>query len=343
MHAMDGHRMATRRARGARGLALGSALLAGVLVAAGCGGSDGDGSTAGTVASAQGTRSTATSSSAAGVTTTVKTATGASTTTTAPAPVTLTLDKTFWYSGFEVTLSGGTFTADPKAKAPKRGGDLLLTGTATNLTDGTLNFGYIALQSDLSVETKGDTFELEPSSKEVPEGGKAKVELKASVEDFDEKDAVLVFGGTKVNAARVPLGSGAVVTVKPSKVPLTATGATPSGMRLTLSSAEILPFSPRAGGGDGQQAKAGELYLKLNARERYEGTVNNAIFSPSLTRPDGLSEAAVAEVGFGVVDPGQEKNGFYVFTIPAKTAGNYVFRFTGSSNQDKGEVAFTLP
>ena len=114
-------------------------------------------------------------------------------------------------------------------------------------------------------------------------------------------------------------------------------------MPLTLLSAEITPFSLDAGGGGATpQAKAGELYVKISGRLGYTGTVNNSIFNPALLRPDGLSAASESDGGYGVIDPGQQKDGFHVFTIPAPPAGNYVFRFTGSSSADKGEVAFTL-
>ncbi len=308
------------------------------LAAAGCGGGDDDAETAATIASAKGT-----TAGSEGTSTTATPTTVGSTTTTAPAEIKLSLDKAFWFKGFAVTLTDAVFTPDPQSKPPVRAGELVINGTATNLTDGGLDWGFIGQQSDLSIETAGDTFPLAAERKDVPEGGKAKIQLTADLEAFDQTDAVLVFGGPKVNGSRVPLGTGPVVTVEPKKVTLSAVGATPSGLSLTLLSAEITSFALHPSGGTATQANAGELFVKLSGKEAYSGTVNNGMFSPALVRPDGLTSAADSTVGYKVIDPGQESLGYHVFAIPAKAAGAYTLRFSGSSSQDKAEVAFTLP
>ena len=318
-------------------------LLLASLVTASCGGGSNSAKPAGTTAksSLSATKgsdgATQSTQEAGGVT-----AITASTTTTA-AELKLTIGKKVWHKGFEITIDEGVFTPDPRAKAPKRGGSLVMTGTASNLTNRSLNFGYIGQQSPLSIVTKGDTFPLETDTKEVPEGGKAKVTIKGALEDFDEKDAVVLFGTPAVNGSKMPLGSAAVTTFTPKKVTLTGVGRTPSGLSVTLMAADITSFSLDSGGGGATtQAKAGELYLKLSGREAYSGTVNNGIFNPALGRPDGLSAGSDGDDGYTVISPGEQKDGFHVFTIPASVAGNYVFRFSGSSSADKAEVAFTL-
>ena len=335
---------ATQVSPRASGLGLFRPALAGLLlaslIAASCGGGSDSAKPAGTTAK---TALSATKGTDSLESTKDGSTAGTAATTTTPVEVKLTIGKKVWFKGFEIAIDDGVFTPDPRSKAPKRGGELALSGTATNLTNGSLNFGYIGQQSPLSIVTKGDTFTLETGTKDVPEGGKAKVTIKGTLGDFDQADAVVIFGATGVNGAKLPLGGAAVTTFAPKKVTLTGTASTPSGLGVTLLSAEITPFSLDAGGGGAtQQAKAGELYLKLSGRENYSGTVNNAIFNPALVRPDGLTAGADGDDGYGVIDPGQQKDGFHVFTIPATVAGNYVFRFSGSSSADKAEVPFTL-
>ena len=332
-HRVSNHSRATRRS---------VAVLALAATLASCGGT----STKSTAkdnpsATSPTTAEGATTSAKANVSSSAATPTSAAPTTTA-AQLTITVAKKVWYGGFEIAIENAVFTASPQAKPSKRPGDLVINATVVNLTDKGLNFGYLDF-TEVSLDTKGETTPTRLEGKSVPEGGRAKVTITTTLPDFDEKDAVLLFGGPKFNQAKVPLGAGAATTIAPTKPTVAGTSATPGGLSATITSAQLAPFPLTAsGGGEARQAKAGEMFLKLNIRIAYSGTGNNAIFNMALVRPDGLTNADEANGGFKVIDPGQQSDGFIEFAVPSPPAGKYVFRFSGSQNADKAEIAFTL-
>jgi hypothetical protein len=255
----------------------------------------------------------------------------------ATAPVTMALNKTVLYGGFEINLDSALYTRDQQT--PK-GGDVVVYANVYNLTDQLLDFGYL----DAAIDTKEETTTVGLESKTVPGGGRAKVTMTAFVSDFDVNDAVLVFGGPSRNQAFVPLGSGPVDFAQMNELDLSGTAQTAGGLSATILRATLSPF-PLVGDGTGaaQQARAHELYLRLDLQLGYTGPVNNTIFNEALMRPDGLTVGVYREGQFAILNPGEQSNSFVEFIVPEPANGSYIFSFTTSSQTDRAEIAFTIP
>jgi hypothetical protein len=255
----------------------------------------------------------------------------------AAAPLTMSLNKTVLYGGFEINLDNAVYTRDPQVP---QGGEVVVYANVYNLTDQLLDFGYL----DAAIDTKEETTTVGLDSKTVPGGGRAKVTMTAFVSDFDVNDAVLVFGGPSSNQSIVPLGSGPVDFAEISEVDLSGTAKTPGGLSATILRATLSPF-PLVGDDSGaaQQARAHELYLRLDLQLGYSGPVNNTIFNEALMRPDGLTIGLYREGHFAILNPGEQSNSFVEFIVPEPSSGSYIFRFTTSSQTDRAEIAFTIP
>jgi TIR domain len=274
---------------------------------------------------------------AAAVTTTDPFSSDTETTFAAAAPLTMTLNKTVLFGGFEINIDSAVYTRDPQIP---QGGDVVVFASVSNLTDQLLDFGYL----DAALDTKEETTTVALEGKTVPGGGRAKVTMTAIVTDFDVNDAVLVFGRPSNNQSFVPLGSGPADSAQISQLELSGTAKTPGGLSATIVRATLSPF-PLAGNGTGaaRQANAHEMYLRLDLKLGYSGGVNNTIFNEALMRPDGLTVGIADEGGFAIMNPGEQSNGFVEFVVPEPANGNYVLRFTTSSQTDSAEIPFTIP
>ena len=271
------------------------------------------------------------------VTTTEPSGTVTETTFAAAAPLTMTLNKTVLYGGFEINLESAVYTRDPQVP---QGGDVVVFANVYNLSDQSLDFGYL----NAALDTKEETTNVELGGKTVPGGGRAKVTMTAIVSNFDVIDAVLVFGGPSSNQSFVPLGSGPADSAQISHLELSGTAKTPGGLSATILRATLSPF-PLVGDGTGaaQQSAAHELYLRLDLQLGYSGSVNNTIFNESLMRPDGLTIGLYREGHFAILNPGEQSNSFVEFVVPEPSSGSYIFRFTTSSQTDRAEIAFAIP
>jgi TIR domain len=263
--------------------------------------------------------------------------TATETTFAAAAPLTMTLNKTVLYGGFEINLDSAVYTRDPQLP---QGGDVVVFGNVYNLTDQSLDFGYL----DAALDTKEETTTVDLEGKTVPGGGRAKVTMTAIVSGFDVNDAVLVFGRPSDNQSFAPLGSGPVDSAQISELKLSGTAKTSGGLSATIMRATLSPF-PLVGDGSGaaQQATAHELYLRLDLQLGYSGPVNNTIFNEALMRPDGLTIGLYREGHFAILNPGEQSNGYVEFIVPEPSSGSYIFSFTTSSQTDRAEIAFTIP
>jgi TIR domain len=264
------------------------------------------------------------------------TQTDTETTFAAAAPLTMPLNKTVLYGGFEINLDSAVYTRDPQSL---HGGDVVVYANVANLTDHSLYFSF-----DAALDTKEETTNVEFEGKTVPGGGRAKVTMSAIVSDFDASDAVLVFGRPSSNQSFVPLGSGPVDSAQITDLKLAGTAKTSGGLSATIVRATLSPF-PVTGVDNGvaEQANAREMYLRLELKLGYSGGVNNTIFNEALMRPDGLTVGVTNYGGFAIMNPGEQSNGFVEFVVPEPANGNYVFRFTTSSQTDSAEIAFTIP
>jgi TIR domain len=273
----------------------------------------------------------------AGATATTEPSNAATETTfSATAPLTMPVNKTVLYGGFEINLDSAVYTRDPQLP---RGGDVVVSANIVNLTDQSLNFGYL----DVALDTKDETTNVDLDSKSVPGGGRAKVTMTAIVSDFDPNDAVLVFGRPSNNQSFAPLGDGPADSAQISDLKISGTAKTPGGLSATILRATLSPF-PLVGDGTGaaQQAAAHEQYLRLDLQLAYSGSVNNTIFNEALMRPDGLTIGLYRAGNFAIMNPGEQSNSYVEFVVPEPSTGSYVFRFTSGSRTDQAEIAFTI-
>jgi len=135
-----------------------------------------------------------------------------------------------------------------------------------------------------------------------------------------------------------------VTTTAPTQQSLSGSATSSTGVTMTLTTGDIAPFSPVTNaGGDVAPAEAGELFIGITAHVSFDSdaNANDGVLGIALVRPDGISSPPTS-VKSALLDRGQEHDEYYVFAIPATTAGDYVVRFATARDSTTVDLPFTL-
>jgi hypothetical protein len=315
-----------------------------VILGYACGGGDDNATSTATATGA--------SSTAPGTSQTSHPATSAPATATGEATNTVSVDKTFWYAGFKVTLGKASFLSDDPSAGTGSGVNIEATfeNTGTDTKSFQFAIGAGAATTELVLVQGGNNYINSTGSADFPDVpgtlSQAGMITFAVKSDFNFNDAFLLVGNPTYDQPRVPLGSGGgeFVSLEPRPVTVSGTvtaGANPGNtVNITISGGELRADLPT----NHTEAAKGRLLLNLQI---------------SATTPAG-SEGNLLEREFTLAMPdgtaaGPGLGGFYIASVnPGSSAllldfdvndppqqGTYTLTLTHGDSS--GQMTFQIP
>ena len=249
----------------------------------------------------------------------------------------VTINESFWHSGWKVTLGEATF--DPAESAVSIDATFENTGSDTSTFD-----------SQLVLIAGGENFTESTLDQELPEvpgelSGNGVITFRVGA-NFSFDDAVLVIGNPANNQARVPLGpqGGELVTLEPATIQINGT-VTAGAVTLNVTEAEIRADFPDLH----RPVEKGSLQMTI----RFSATVaagiaigEGVLQSPNvaLKLPDGSAVAVISDGRSGVNELLQGKEGTTIpdlsvrFQIIDPPEGQYAFVLRGAYGPNRSEV-----
>ena len=253
------------------------------------------------------------------------------------------VDKALWFAGFKVTVATATLGEVRSSAGGSPQPVVTIAATFENLGEDRARF-----DDELVLQSRGRShFRPGPGNEvpEVPSGASAQGTVEIVVDPtFRFDDAVLVVGGAGVNQARVPLGrSGALAAHEPRPVAVSGRLETPA-LTVDLRGGELRSDQPRRH----RQAVSGRRVLVVNFNQTVAGCrryFSTLTYNLDLVRPDGTTANAEDTGDFDQAD------NFVVFLVADPPAGNYTLRLDGKVSGSTGpecpgrfsaETTFTL-
>jgi hypothetical protein len=215
---------------------------------------------------------------------------------------TVSVDKSFWYAGFKVTLGKASFLSDDPSSGTGSGVNIEATfeNTGTDTKSFLYAIGAGAATTELVLVQGGNNYINSTGNADFPDVpgtlSQAGMITFAVKSDFNFDDAFLLVGNPTYNQPRVPLGPGGGDLVSFEPQPVTVSGALSAGndaanlVTLTVSGGELRADFP----GGHQEAAKGRLLLniRLSATTTQGGGTGLSDDAFALAMPDGTAAGA---------------------------------------------------
>ena len=256
---------------------------------------------------------------------------------------TVKVAKSFWHSGFKVTLGTATVVSPPTTGTPAVTEPPTMTIEATFQNLGESNHAF---PSPMVISSAGKHHTQAGPQQELPviPGQASQSGTIAFVvdESFRLLDAVLTVGSADRRQAVVPLTSAdGLVSLAPRAFEVNGKASNGPDFYATVESGELRADNPEGYG----EAKAGNEFLRLRFSVTNDGPGMLAILyglSNRLSLPDGSSVGITTLCGNPQLHPGPHataREGVVCFEVPAPAGGEYLYAITGD---DAEGLRFTI-
>jgi len=254
-----------------------------------------------------------------------------------PSPAAFTLDSTVWWSGYVITVTGGTY--DPLKH--------VLLVNATFMNTSTIQTDSSTLGNDLKVVWNGQFLVGYISEGAIPPGATASAQIQVSPPaGFVVADTVLAFGAPTEHQALVPLDGSAATSEQPTT--LTAKGTVKMGKyaSFTISSAMMLPA-----GCYGSPDKFKFIPLKKTDMSLVLfGTVTSSdpvgyayIDQGYVLAPDGTTAISNPTASWTLSPKQTLRNQGMCFDVAAPGSGSYTLTMHDSHSKTFGKLVIVVP
>ena len=290
---------------------------------------------------------------ACGGTTTAKTSTGGTTVSASPSGPTvggsLTVNKTYWYAGFKVTLGKVTVlkaitpTPPTYAQVPEE-----VTIEATFENTGPDNF--TPYNEDLVLQSGTNSYLNHDSRLEkipaVPGLQTTSGIIAFQVDEkFNLNKSELLIGNANFNQAMVPIGgNGKYVSLEPQKVAANGTVTLPDAFTLAVSGGDLSYDNAKQHG----QQKAGEanLVLHFSLTSNKDNACCFSSDNADLKLPDGTAIVATAGSCCSIGPKGTTTPDDFVAFVFKTADGAYDFivkgKYGASGAEEQGDLPFNI-
>jgi len=258
----------------------------------------------------------------------------------------VTVNKSYWFAGFKVTLGKATvikaITPTPPAyvQAPEK---VTIDARFENLGPDT----FTPYNEDLVLESGSDSYVNHDSSLEkipdVPGLQSGLGTIAFQVDDkFNLNRAVLLVGSANFDQATIPLGSsGKYVSLEPQKVAVTGTVVLPDAFTLAVSGGDLSYDDPRRH----EERKPGDVNLVLHF-SLTSSKDNVCCFSSdnaSLKLPDGTATVATSANSISIGPKGNTTPDNFAAFVFKGADGSYDFIVKGKYGADSADEQADLP
>ncbi len=250
---------------------------------------------------------------------------------------TIEVGKSFWHSGFKVTLSTATVvspeaTTTPAAMKPS---SVTIEAMFQNLGPSTTAF-----RAPMVLSSAGKHHTQAGPQQELPKvPGQARQSGTIAFvadESFRLSDAVLTVGSADERQAVVPLaGADGLVSLEPRSFQVSGKASNGPAFYATVEGGELRADNPDGYG----EAKAGNEFLRLRFSVTNDGPGMLAVLyglSNRLGLPDGSSVGITTLCGNPQLHPGPHataRDGLVCFEVPAPASGEYLYAITGDDTE----------
>ena len=254
-----------------------------------------------------------------------------------PQPSPFTLSSSVWYSGYAITVTGGTY--DPLKH--KLNIDISLQNQSTQQTEAS------QLSNGVKVVWSGQFLPGYVTAGPVPVGAtaQAQIQLQPPV-GFDVASAVVAFGQPSEHQALVPLNGDAATSDQPST--LAIAGTIKMGKFVTFKVTKSM-LVPAACTGYPDRIRYGTL-AKNQISIVLWGTATNSeptnyaqVDQGFVTIPDGSTAISNPAVSISLPGKATLRDPGMCFAVPAPGTGAYKLTMHESRSKANGVIPFTLP
>ncbi len=265
------------------------------------------------------------------------TASPSPTATPVPSAQAFSLSSAVWWSGYVITVTGGTY--DPIKH--------ILRVQATFQNTSTAQTEVSQVGNDLKVVWNGQFMPPSVSSGPVPVGATASAEISVQVpKDFTVAGTVLAFGAPDEHQALVPLNGDQATSEQPTA--LTVTGAVKMGKyaKFTVTRGLLIPASCI---GYPDRIKYGPLKKDQVSIVLWGSAANadpvNSIFIDQgfVLAPDGTTAASNPVVSFSPPPRGTIRDQGLCFAVAGPGSGSYTLTMHESRSKASGTLKFMVP
>lgn len=254
-----------------------------------------------------------------------------------PTPVAFSLNSSVWYSGYAITVTGGTY--DPLKH--KLNIDISLQNQSTQQTEAS------QLSNGVKVVWSGQFLPGFVTQGPVPVGATAQAQIQLQPPaGFDVATAVVAFGQPSEHQALVPLNGDAATSDQP--VPLAIAGTIKMGKFVTFKVTKSM-LVPASCTGYPDRIKYGAL-PKDQISIVLWGTATNAepsnyaqIDQGFVTIPDATTAISNPAVGMSLPGKATLRDQGMCFVVPAPASGAYKLTMHEYRSKANGTIPFTLP
>jgi hypothetical protein len=265
------------------------------------------------------------------------TPTAAPTPTPQPTPVAFSLSSQVWYSGYAITVTGGTY--DPLKH--KLNIDISLQNQSTQQTEAS------QLSNGVKVVWNGQFLPGYVTSGPVPVGATAQAQIQLQPPaDFAVDTAVVAFGQPSEHQALVPLNGDAATSDQPTTLAIAGTIKMGKFVTFKVTKSMLVPASCT---GYPDRIRFGAL-PKNQISIVLWGTATNSeasnyaqIDQGFVTIPDGTTAISNPAVGMSLPGKATLRDQGMCFAVPAPATGAYKLTMHEYRSKANGTMPFTLP
>ena len=269
--------------------------------------------------------------------TTRPTPTLAPTATPAPSPLAFSLNSQVWWSGYAITVTGGTY--DPVKH--KLNIDATFQNTSTQQTE----LGQ--LSNGVKIVWNGQFLPGYVTYGPVPVGATAKAQIQLQPPaDFMVDGAVLTFGQPDEHQAIVPLNGDPATSDQPTA--LVVTGKVKMGTYVTFTITKGL-LVPASCTGYPDRIRYGPIKTNQVSIVLWGVATNSAplnyayIDQGYVTVPDGTTAVSNPAMGLSLPGKGTLRDQGMCFAVPAPGSGSYKLTMHESRSKATGTLTFQVP
>lgn len=266
---------------------------------------------------------------------------GVSTPTPAPTAATpgngFALAATVWFSGYLITLTGGTY--DPATHV------LHVDGTFENTS--TQQTELVQLGSSVTVVSTAHVLPAYVTAGIVPVGATVKGQIQVQAPaDFTVADAVLTFGGSTQHQATVPLGGGTASSDQPAAISIAGKVTIGKYVSYTVASAMLVPaacsgYPDRIRFGP---LDAGQVSILLWGTAANRDPLNYAhIDQGYVVLGDGSRVASNPPMSLSLPNGATLPHQGMCFAVPEPASGTYTLKLHEYRSKATGSLTFVIP
>jgi hypothetical protein len=254
-----------------------------------------------------------------------------------PSAAAFTLDSQVWWSGYVITVTGGTYNPLKHAMSINAS----FQNTSTQQTDLT------QLSNGVKIVWNGQFLPGYLNEGPVPVGATASGVIQLTPPTgFVVADAVLTFGQPDEHQALVPLSGGAATSDQPS--PMTVAGVVKMGKYVTFTISKAM-LVPAACSGYPDRIRYGSLKKNLESIVLWGVATNTdplnyaQIDQGYIAVPDGTTAVSNPAVGFSLGPKATLRDQGMCFAVPAPGSGSYTLTMHESRSKANGTLPFVVP